>query len=325
MEVSQLKQYVSRMEVLCGAEQLIAAEGKAAGCRLWRMYNGRYNLFVQADKCMDIARLDYRGMTVSFLSKNGMVSPRLCNTPGVYDFVNGFVGGFLFTCGLDNIGAPARRGDRDCVQHGSLSAIPAEHVNVETGEDGGRWFVQLSGQMRWTALFGSHLTLTRKIRMFYDSDELIICDQLCNEGFTPQEYVLMYHYNIGYPALTEKAVYRIDSASHAGFNPKSVAKEARNYEFEAPKPGNPEEVYCHTLRPGAGKKAEFEGERIRIALSFDPEQLPYMTQWNSMASGDYSLGIEPATSSFLPEVKRSVLQPGESKTFRMLFEMSLKD
>ncbi len=104
-----------------------------------------------------------------------------------------------------------------------------------------------------------------------------------------------------------------------------MAKEARNYEFEAPKPGNPEEVYCHTLRPGAGKKAEFEGERIRIALSFDPEQLPYMTQWNSMASGDYSLGIEPATSSFLPEVKRSVLQPGESKTFRMLFEMSLKD
>ena len=325
MELSQLKQYVSHMDVLCGAEQLTVGEGKAAGCTLYRMYNGRYNLFVQADKCMDIARLDYRGMTVSFLSKNGMVSPKLCNKPGVYDFVNGFTGGFLFTCGLDNIGTPARRGDRDCVQHGSISAIPAEHINVLKGVEEGRYFVEISGQMRWTALFGNHLTLTRRIRLFYDSDRLEIRDVLLNEGFTPQEYVLMYHYNIGYPALTEKAVYRIDSASHAGYNPKSVAKVSKNYEFEAPKPANDEEVYCHTLRPGAGKKAELDGERIRIALTLDPDQLPYMMQWNSMASGDYCLGIEPSTSSFLPEIKRSVLQPGETKQFCMTFEMSLKN
>jgi hypothetical protein len=185
------------------------------------MYNGKYNLIIKQDKCLDIVRAEYAGENLAFISKHGSVSSALCNS-GAFGFANGFDGGFLYTCGLDNVGAPAERNGRLCVQHGSISQIPAENVSIEYGEKDGRWFVSVGGEMRYTALFGSKLILRRKITLGYLSDEILLEDTVRNDGFADDEYMLLYHFNVGYPLLCENTSVSVSSVESTDFaNDKS--------------------------------------------------------------------------------------------------------
>ena len=97
------REYVADPSTLCGAERFTFTEGKAKGVDAVRLYNGKLDLTVVLDRCMDIFRLFYKGMPVSYVSKNSLVSPRLAET-GAYGFLNSFGAGFMYTCGLDNIG-----------------------------------------------------------------------------------------------------------------------------------------------------------------------------------------------------------------------------
>lgn len=53
---------------------------------------------VTADNGLDIGCLSYRGVNVSFLAKNGYVSP-YGSHPFEEDFTHTFTGGMLYTCG----------------------------------------------------------------------------------------------------------------------------------------------------------------------------------------------------------------------------------
>ena len=112
-------QYVADPSSLCGAERFTFSEGKAKGVDAVRLYNGKLDLTVLLDRCMDIFRLFYKGVPVSYISKNGLVSPRLTET-APYGFLNSFDAGFMYTCGLDNIGAPESVGGRVLPQRGSV-------------------------------------------------------------------------------------------------------------------------------------------------------------------------------------------------------------
>ena len=64
---------------------------------------------VLADNGLDIGRLTYRGVPVSFLSKNGIVSP-YAHHPFEEEFLHTFPGGMLYTCGLLSAGPAGRDG-----------------------------------------------------------------------------------------------------------------------------------------------------------------------------------------------------------------------
>jgi hypothetical protein len=57
---------------------------------------------------------------------------------------------------------------------------------------------------------------------------------------------------------------------------------------------------------------------IAVSLSFNVHQLPYVTQWKTMAYGEYVLGIEPCNvlcksrKALRDDNTLPVLQPGES-------------
>ena len=58
------KEYVADLSALCGAERFTFSEGKAKGIDAVRLYNGKLDLTVILDRCMDIFRLFYRGIRI---------------------------------------------------------------------------------------------------------------------------------------------------------------------------------------------------------------------------------------------------------------------
>ena len=310
--VEELNCYVSDMTVLCGAEKLTVEEGKGKGTTLVRMYNGKWQLFLKADKCLDIFRADYKGDNICFITKNGLISNKLNNSVAL-GFAGGFDAGFLYTCGLDNIGTPQSVNGKDCIQHGTISYIPAENVDIEKGFKGGEYFVSVSGDMKYTALFGNKLILRREITLKYMSDDLIINDEIINESFSEDGYMLLYHFNLGYPQIDENATIKIDGIDKTLFVNDKAEKNYLNYtKLEKPKPENSEEVFCHVLKKGA-VKAEVAG-KYKLSIEFNSNQLPYLTQWKSMACGDYALGIEPATT-ILNNKETKKIQPFEKHSY----------
>ena len=312
------KEYVADPSTLCGIERFSYTEGKAKDVAAIRMFNGKLDLTVLPDRAMDIFRLFYRGTPVSYVSKNGLVSPRLCET-GAYGFLNSFDAGFLYTCGLDNIGAPVEKEGRVLPQHGSFSYLPAENVHVTTEETEAGYFLTLQGTVRFTALFGQSLTVLRKIQMRYLGSEITVTDHVTNHGFTESGYMLMYHSNIGYPLLDEHAKLTVDSTEITPVSP--VHDVARCTTFDPPTPGRAEEVFRHTLRQGKGVKATLENPDLGLGLRlhFDTEDFPYLVEWKSMAGGDYVLGIEPVTIP-MPERTLRMLQPGETAKHTVTWE-----
>ncbi|MBQ9112648.1 MAG: aldose 1-epimerase family protein [Clostridia bacterium] len=312
------KQYVADPSALCGAERITFADGKADGVEAVRMYNGKLDITVVLDRAMDIFRLFYKGTPISYVSKNGLVSPKLCET-APYSFLNSFDAGFMYTCGLDNIGAPAEVGGRTLPQHGSFSYIPAENVHTETKEIDGEYYISLKGTMRFTALFGNNMTVEREIRMKYMGSEVTVTDTVINNAYVDSGYMLMYHSNVGYPLLSESSRLTVDGCD---ISPVSdVHHTERCFVFEEPTPARPEEVYRHTLKDGKGIKARLENPDLGLGmrLSFDTADFPYLVEWKSMACGDYVLGIEPVTIP-VPERTLRTLRPGESATHSVSWE-----
>lgn len=284
------KGYVADLSTLCGAERITFSEGKGKGVDAIRMYNGKIDATILLDRCMDVFRLFYKGKSVSYISKNGLVSPRLTET-NAYNFLNSFGAGFLYTCGIDNIGTPVK--EKGLIQHGSISYIPAENVKVDYFTEGDTFGVKVTGDMKYTALFGHKLILRREIVLEYNSDDLVINDKVINDAFVEDEYMIMYHMNFGYPILSETATLKVDS-----FDIKPVSSThniPECFKFEAPTPARDEEVYLHYVNKGKGEKAVLTNGDFKVSISFDQKEFPYFTEWKSMASGDYVLGLEPCS------------------------------
>lgn len=312
------REYVASPSSLCGAERFTLTEGKGKGVDMVRLYNGKLDLTVALDRCMDIFRLFYRGTPVGYISKNGMVSPRLAETRQ-FPFSSSFGAGFLYTCGLDNIGGAREENGRTLCQHGSISYRPAENVRVETEEKGGEYYLHLKGSMVFTSLFEGKLELRRTITLREGGDELELHDEVVNDGFTEDGFLLMYHCNLGYPLLDENAELTLDGTVCRVNSEKGDT--SRCLRFEKPTPARPEEVFLHKVNAGKGVKARVCGGGLALSMEFDPEKLPYMIEWKSMACGDYVLGLEPATTP-VPTLNKRMLKAGESADYTVIWRFS---
>ena len=298
------KEYIASPSTLCGAERFIYSDGKAKGVEAVRMYNGKLDLTVILDRGMDIFKLFYRGTPISYVSKNGLVSPKLAETGG-YSFLNSFDAGFLYTCGLNNIGGPCAAGPL----HGSNSYIPAENVSVVTEEKDGEYYLTLKGELHFTELFGRNLVMRREISMKYLGDEVTVTDRITNEEFVDAEYMLMYHANMGYPLLSENTKLTIDRAKTDPVT--DIYDLDRCLDFEAPTPARAEEVYRHTLNEGYGVKARLENDTLAMDVIFDTAEFPYIYEWKCMSCGDYVVGVEPMTTP-MPDKVPCILKAGET-------------
>lgn len=260
--------------------------------------NGALEVLFNKDNALDITWVKYKGVNISFLSKNGL-------NDGARDFVGTFEGGFLYTCGMDNVST--------CVDgkpvHGSLHYKKCDHAYAY--EEGGVLYV--CGEIKETALFGKNLLMKRCFAVTEHS--ITIKDTLKNQGYLDADYVLLYHVNYGYPFLDEGLQMEIPAVKSEPLTEVAAKNKNDMFRITAPIDGGDEHVYYHTLSEGKVRLINSEkGEAVEML--YDIEDFPVTLEWKSMISGDYALGIEPSLTRFDRFAMRT-LQPNEQKTYQI--------
>jgi galactose mutarotase-like enzyme len=232
------------------------------------------------------------------LSKNGL-------NDGKRDFVGNFEGGFLYTCGMDNVSS--------CVEgkpvHGSLHYKKCD-LAYAYEKDGALYIL---GEVKECALFGKNLLLKRVYKVTESS--LDIVDTLENLAYMDTEYVLLYHINYGYPFLDECLQLDIPATKSDPLTAIAQANKTDMFRITAPVDGGDEHVYYHTLSQGKIRLTNPE-KGITVRMEYDTADFPVTLQWKSMISGDYALGIEPSLTRF-DNFKMQVLKAQTSKTYKI--------
>ncbi len=274
-------------------------EGKASGMDgiSVKTLNGLY-VSLLPDRGLDIARVDFKGITVSYLSKNGLVSPAYADMQKD-GFTRYYTGGMLTTCGLRHVGGSCIDDNGEYhPTHGNYSLLQAKDISVIRPDPS---TVIISGIVRETALFGHDLELKRSIRISDTDLSIETTDVLTNLSSEEEEIMVLYHYNFGYPFLQDgcrivfqegdEVIPRTDEA-RSGLD--------KHKEICAPVDGYSEQVFLHIQKGGSDGFAKVkvinDALGITAQLEYDTKVLPVLAQWKSMKSGDYALGIEPSNN-----------------------------
>lgn len=295
---------IANLEQIISVYEVTLNSGLGSGKRFVVVHNHRLEAWFSLDNALDITKISYGGYNLSFLSKNGI-------NCGRGSFGNSFEGGFLYTCGLDNVNV-CREG---YPIHGSIHATPCSEWSYQIEEDK----VLLCAKIKDTTLFKQNISLTRNYTIMPEG--ISWKDDVRNDGYTPTEFCLLYHINWGYPLLDSCTQLLIKAKETVALNNFAERDGANSLTITEPEDGLPERCYYHL---GTDGKVCISNQKIglRCDLEYDTEALPYLVEWKSMGSGDYALGTEPSTTRF-DEFHMMPLKAQETKTLsvKILFNI----
>jgi hypothetical protein len=299
IDLSGRRACVGSRDQLYGVRALQLDDGPERGVRLLDVDTGgglRFDVLV--DRGLDIGRCTYRGVGVAWLSATGHVHPHRFERGGD-DWLRGFGGGLLTTCGLQTIGAPSEDDGRSWGLHGDASYLPASGVTYAVDEEQGRIIVR--GTVRDASALGTVLVLERTIEAELGGGSIRVSDRLLNEGPFDCEYALLYHVNIGHPLLSDTTNFEFPEGDVV--EPlDDVARQAlgRHDRGAAPDPDGQPEIFLHRVT-GQGRVLVSNPVTpigpLRLAVEYSAEQLPLLWQWRYLRERIYVMGIEPATAS----------------------------
>jgi hypothetical protein len=333
----ELVQHVGHMDQVAGIKLVEAADGLARGCRMLQVWTGSgLDFTVLPDRAMDISTCRYKGIPLAWASSVGVVHPTHYEAEGL-GWLRSFPGGLLATCGLDHFGAPSSDAGEALGLHGRVGNLPARCVGYRTywaEDDGGESHYQLeiTGQVRQTRVFGENLVLQRRISTRLGSSRIRIEDVVTNEGFSPQPHMILYHFNLGFPLVSQESQLHLDAEEPIPRDEDAAAGLADWNRFQPPTAGYREQVFRHVpVADDEGKAhVELRNPMLGIGLywTYDQTSLPHLFQWKMMGQGTYVLGIEPANSSGI-EGRAAArqqgdlphLEPGESRRYTMEVEV----
>jgi hypothetical protein len=331
---AELLRHVGHMDQLAGIRLSEIGDGKACGCRMLAVWTGTGLRFqVNADRALDISGCEFKGVPLSWRSPMGDVHPAYYEAQGT-GWLRSFPGGLLTTCGLDQFGLPSREGDADYGLHGRISNTPATQVSYNTFWEGDDYKLEITAKTRQAVLFGENLVLRRQISTALGSNCIRINDSITNEGFDPAPHMLLYHFNLGFPLVSENT--RLHLQAQETLPRDDVAESGLHKwdQFQAPTPGYQEQVFIHrlTIDEADFTRVELKNPKLGIGLrwSYPTANLPYLMEWKMMGEGAYVVGVEPANCNGLggrtaarKRAQLPMLAPGESQEYRFDIEVIL--
>ena len=277
--------------------------GRARGVLASQINNGGgLDVTVLADRCMDMAHVLYKGINISYINSCGITHPAYYEAEGE-NWLRGFSAGLLTTCGLTHFGAPSVDEGKPYGLHGRIAYMPAEEYSLKTGMENGLCVARLEGKIRQSKLFDEHFLLLRRYEFRQGVNEILLEDEIVNESYTPCEYMQLYHFNFGYPFIDENAEIFLPTLEVRPRDEMSAPGKDNWMHMEAPADGVPEVCYFHTMRRdenGASLAAVYNHKlNIGMVYYYDAGMLEYFIQWKNANSGEYVLGLEPATNYVL--------------------------
>ena len=322
--------YTGNFANFAGITPLTLDGGSARGGRaLLLRTGGGLEATILPDRCLDLLSLRYRGVNLSQMAKNGLTSPASgVPVPGAFDAA--VEGGMLFTAGLLNIGPESTDEGRYHAPHGRIGLAAAEQLTAEGEWEGDEYLFRIRGVMRESRLFGENLTLTRTWTTRLGSNRLELCDRVENLSPEAVDWCLLYHCNLGFPFLSPELKLIFPQNTVTPRTPEAAAGLAEAEVVTAPQDGFFEHVFIRAMTADADGKVTVRAENpalgVGLALAYEQEHLPCFLQWKSMRSGDYALGLEPATSLLRGRAGERAagalprLAPFGSVTLRLAFE-----
>ena len=277
MDRKELLKRVGSVEQVGGIREFTFNSGKERGVRAIEINTGKIRFTVLLDRCMDVAQAYYREQAVAWFSKTGITAPSFYEKDGL-NWLRGFYGGLITTCGLKNIGGPY--GERGL--HGRIANTPASKVSVFADWVGDEYIMKVSGEMRECAVFGDNLVLKRTITAKLFAEEFTVEDTVVNEGFEVQDIALCYHCNFGYPLVREGA--------------KMINVPADIADIHGPIHGKTEEC-IDVEHSGDVATAGIENGEIGGYITYERGTLPHFLVWKMLGESEYVVGLEPRTSS----------------------------
>lgn len=309
-----MREYLGHESQFASVEEHRLVGGKGDGIRLLEVNNGNGIMFtLSLDRAGDIARLYKDGKNLGFFAPCGYVAPTYYDKEGA-GFLKSFTAGFLTTCGLTAVGSPCEDNGEALPLHGNISHTPCENVN---------WWIDDSIHIKLTirdaSLFGHKLLLTREFECPVGGDEIKITDTVKNIGGEETPYMILYHFNMGYPLLSENSRVSVKSKGVMPRNERANEGLDKALIMEKPQSGFEEQCYYYDMENGY---AEIYNPDIdtKLSLSYDIKELPFFTEWKMMGKGEYVLGLEPGNCHpdgrdvMRKQGKLQFLKPNEEKT-----------
>jgi hypothetical protein len=322
-----LLSHIGRLSQIGGISHFVHAEGKAKGTGTLRVRTARgLEFWVVPDKGMDIYEASFRGRSLCWHSPMGMVHPAYYSNRSL-EWLKGFAGGLLTTCGLSTAGAPSNDQGEALGLHGSISNTPAEGVSwIEDWQQDDCSF-RISGKVREASVHGPNLVLHRTITTSLNTASIAIHDVVENQGVRTTPLMILYHFNFGFPLLTPRSKIYAPSIKVEPVDDFSRATVDQWNFFDSPEMGLGEKVYFHDMDGGSSGKttvvlvSDQEEPDYGVAMTYDSRTLPKFNQWKMTAANHFVMGLEPAncnTRGRQHERSQGSLQnlePGESKEF----------
>ena len=323
----EILQHIGSVNQIAGAKVYKYLEGKADGVKAVGVKTGSgFNFTVLADRCMDIAEVEYCGKPLAWISKNNIVAPAYYECKGE-GWCRSFTGGMITTCGLTHTGLECTDEGEEFGLNGRVANLPAERFSVDELWEGDDFLIKIKGRVRQSNVLGENLVLTREISCRMGESKLTVNDVIENEGFDKTPFMFMYHINFGYPVVSEHSKL---FSTPAGVEPWIGNAKFGNglYDhFQKPTQGYEFENFLHYV-PVETERAYFGiiNEEMEFGgyIAYSPKQLPAFNQWKMMGQQDYAVGLEPASA--IPEGRADAKKKG---TLRYLdpgekFETSLE-
>ncbi len=330
----ELEERVGRIEQIGGIQRFTMNEGPEAGVETIRVRTGSgLSYWVTPTKGLDISLTEMHGVPVSWLANTGEPHPAHYDATGA-EWLRTASGGLLMTCGLTQVGSPGADDYGAYGLHGRIHHTPARQISTWSEWTDDEYGMMIRGVMEEASIFGSVLRLTRTITSRLGENRITIEDTVENAGFREAPHMMLYHFNFGFPLMSEDTTIMFPQGNVLPRDP-DMTMDGRG-EWQSPDPSFREQVYyyepparenpvmarihCPSF-PVAAYNARSSG--MTVELEWDPTTLPRFVQWKMPGTGEYVLGLEPSNCWTRGREKENdngtlrFLKPGESVNYRL--------
>lgn len=286
------KKYIGHPSQLCGVMQFRMEGGKADGMRMLRVHNSTgLEFYVSLDRCADLPMVNFKGDNMAYIAPCGLVSPDYYDNKGT-GFLKSFTAGFLTTCGLTAIGSPCTDDGQELPLHGNISHTPAEQVSYDITDEE----IKVTALMRDASLFGQQLTMRREIVCPVSEKRITVTDTVENIGCKKTPFMLLYHYNMGYPLLSEKSELKINSREVTPRDERAAEGIDTWDAIDAPVSDFQEQCYYHSFDKTPEVSLYNPCINKGIRMTFDTNELDCFTQWKMLGDNEFVMGLEPGNA-----------------------------
>jgi len=290
-----------------GVESYSFENGEGRGTRALCVNTGgglRYRIL--PDRGLDIDQAFFNQYSLAFLTHKGVTGPTRALDGGL-DWLKGFGGGLLTTCGPVNVGGSRKENGEVVGLHGTHSQTAATIESIiQPDPRAGSMEMSVTGAVRYGSLYGPCIELRRTISSTLGENWIDVRDELFNAGNTEQPHQWLLHINLGYPLCDEGSEFCFDAkkieplpdeATRKWFGRKDEGYKRMPAPLTSHWGSSSYVAYVYPKADRAGRATVGVVNRklgIGLAIRYSTKEFPRLANWQHWGEGEYVCALEPA-------------------------------